>query len=562
MSTTNSKAQPRSRWPWQRSFQLRITAAFGSVFLLVLALLTLWIGRTVFQTYLDAAEHELEVEAFLAANALEDPLSGYAAEFEQFRRWEEDRQHETSDDNEDGDDESKNRSDDSVPAPALPAGAFLLPRLQNVAEVYARDSGANVTILDLAGVAVASSQRPPQEIPNQLARPEVQSALAGQEREDVRGDDATGALMLFAAAPIQQGSQVLGVVQMSQPLDEALAGARDLLLSVVLAALAALALFVALAAWLARQLVRPVRDMEEAALAAAAGDLTQRVPVQTADELGALAAAFNHMIDEVRATLERQRAFVANASHELRTPLTNIKLRAEAVRTLGADEPALTARYVAELEGETDRMTRIANDLLELSQIENGVRPAAAPQAVDLAQPLREAAAIMRLRAEQAKLTLQVAVPAALPLVTAHAEEIAEAVINLLDNAIKYTPAGGEVTLAAAATDSQIEIRVADSGPGIPAEDLPYIFDRFYRVDKVRSRQRGQLPGVGSGAGLGLSITKALVEQNGGAIAAAAAGDAGGMVFTIKFPMTAEAENLQSPISQSLNLVHSDGQTR
>jgi signal transduction histidine kinase len=377
------------------------------------------------------------------------------------------------------------------------------------------------------------------------------------------GDDATGALMLFAAAPIQQGSQVLGVVQMSQPLDEALAGARDLLLSVVLAALAALALFVALAAWLARQLVRPVRDMEEAALAAAAGDLTQRVPVQTADELGALAAAFNHMIDEVRATLERQRAFVANASHELRTPLTNIKLRAEAVRTLGADEPALTARYVAELEGETDRMTRIANDLLELSQIENGVRPAAAPQAVDLAQPLREAAAIMRLRAEQAKLTLQVAVPAALPLVTQRTpRKIAEAVINLLDNAIKYTPAGGEVTLAAAATDSQIEIRVADSGPGIPAEDLPYIFDRFYRVDKVRSRQRGQLPGVGSGAGLGLSITKALVEQNGGAIAAAAAGDAGGMVFTIKFPMTAEAENLQSPISQSLNLVHSDGQTR
>lgn len=540
MSTTDNNTSARSRWPWQRSFQLRITTAYGSVFLLVLALLTFWIGRTVFQTYLDAAEHELEVEAFLAANALEDPLSGYAAEFEQFRRWEEERQHETSDDDDDSDDESKQRSDDSALAPAA---ALLLPRLQNVAEVYARDSGANVTILDLAGVAVASSQRPPQEIPNQLARPEVQSALAGQEREDVREDDATGALMLFAAAPIQQGSQVLGVVQMSQPLDEALAGARDLLFSVTLAALAALALFVALAAWLARQLVRPVRNMEAAALAAAAGDLTQRVPVQTADELGALATAFNHMIDEVRAMLERQRAFVANASHELRTPLTNIKLRAEAVRSLGADEPALAARFVAELESETDRMTRIANDLLELSQIENGARAATPPQAVDLTESLREAAAIMRMRVEQAGLTLQVAVPTTLPQVTVHAEEIVEAVINLLDNATKYTPAGGEVTLAAAGTDSHLEVRVADNGPGIPAEDLPHIFDRFYRVDKVRSRQRGQLPGMGSGAGLGLSITKALVEQNGGAIEALPQ-PTGGMVFTIKFPTCSQKQTI------------------
>ncbi len=531
----NDSAHPRSRWPWQRSFQLRITAAFGGAFLLVLTLLTLWIGRTVFQTYLDAAEHELEVEAFLAANALEDPLSGYAAEFEQFRQWEDDRKHESSGDDDDSD-------DDSAPAPATATGALLLPRLQNVAEVYARDSGANVTILDLAGAAVASSQRPPQEIPNQLARPEVQSALAGEEREDVRADDATGAMMLFAAAPIQQGSQVLGVVQMSQPLDEALAGARNLLFSVAMTALAALALLVALAAWLARQLVRPVRNMEAAALAAAAGDLNQRVPVQTADELGALATAFNHMIDEVRAMLERQRAFVANASHELRTPLTNIKLRAEAVRSLGADEPSLAARYMTELESETDRMTRIANDLLQLSQIENEARTAPPVQAVDLAAPLREAAAIMQMRAEQAGLTLRVEVPAALPQVAVHAEEIAEAVINLLDNATKYTPAGGEVTLAAAVTGSDIEIRVADSGPGIPAEDLPRIFDRFYRVDKVRSRQRGQLPGVGSGAGLGLSITKALVEQNGGNIEALSQ-PAGGMVFTIKLPIIGETSN-------------------
>ena len=532
----STAAAPRSRWPWQRSFQLRIIFAYGSVFLLVLTLLTVWIGRTVYETYLNAAEHELEVEAFLAANALEDPLSGYAAEFEQYRRWEEDRAQETSDDRDDEETEGGQNAAANAPAPDNPVTTIMLPRLQNVAEVYARDSGAGVTILDVRGAALASSQRNPHEIPNQLARTEVQNALAGLEQEEVRPDDTTGALMLFAAAPIQQGTQILGVVQMSQPLDEALAGARDLLLSVVVAALVALALFVALAAWLARQLVRPVREMEVAALAAAGGDLNRQVPVQTADELGALASAFNHMVNEVRSTLERQRAFVANASHELRTPLTNIKLRAEAVRALGDEEPALSARYVAELESETDRMTRIANDLLELSHLENTARTEQPAHAVDMGPYLHEAAAIMQMRAELAGLNLQIAVASVLPPITVYPEQVAEAVINLLDNAIKYTPAGGEVSLQAEAGGGQLRIRVVDSGPGIPTEDLPLIFDRFYRVDKVRSRQRSQQRGVGSGAGLGLSITKALVEQNGGAITAAP-GSLGGMVFTLSFPV-------------------------
>ena len=192
----SSAATPRSRWPWQRSFQLRIIFAYGGMFLLVLTLLTAWIGRTVYATYLNAAEHELEVEAFLAANALEDPLSGYAAEFEQYRRWEEDRAQEASDDSDD--EEAEDGQNDGASAPALdnPATAIMLPRLQNVAETYARDSGAGVTILDVRGAALASSQRNPQEIPNQLARTEVQNALAGLEQEEVRPDDVTGELML------------------------------------------------------------------------------------------------------------------------------------------------------------------------------------------------------------------------------------------------------------------------------------------------------------------------------------------------------------------------------
>jgi len=528
----------RSRWPWQRSFQLRIIFAFGSVFLLVLTLLTVWIGRTVYQTYLDAAEHELEVEAFLAANALEDPLSGYTAEFDQYRNWAEAKDEDKHSDESHDDEEENNATpgEGQASAAANAPASIMLPRLQSVAEVYARDSETRVTILNVNGDALADSHHAAQAIPNQLAQPEVLSALAGMEREDVRADDQTGRLTLYAAAPIQQGATMLGVVQMSQRLEDAIADARSLLLSVIAAAVVAQALFVMLAVWLARQLVQPVREMETAAIAAAGGDLDRRVPVQTADELGALATAFNHMIDEVRDMLERQRAFVANASHELRTPLTNIKLRAEAVRSLGDEEPALTARYVAEIESETDRMTRIANDLLELSHLEGNNSATQPAPPVDLAAHLQRAAAIMQMRAEQAGLALTVAIASPLPPVSVHAEQVEEAVLNLLDNAIKYTPTGGRVLLEAEPGANELRIRVADTGPGIPAEDLPHIFDRFYRVDKVRSRQRGQPAGLGSGAGLGLSITKALVEENGGVISATPA-ETGGMVFEVSFPV-------------------------
>ena len=120
--------------------------------------------------------------------------------------------------------------------------------------------------------------------------------------------------------------------------------------------------------------------------------------------------------------------------------------------------------------------------------------------------------------------------------VAVHADQVVEAVINLLENAIKYTPSGGRVQLVIRPIDNRLQIRVEDTGPGIPAEDLPHIFDRFYRVDKARSRQRGSQNDLGSGAGLGLSITKALVEQNGGVIAAYPAAT-GGMVFAISFPL-------------------------
>ncbi len=315
------------------------------------------------------------------------------------------------------------------------------------------------------------------------------------------------------------------------------ADVRGLLLNLALATVAALLLFVLLAIWVARSLVRPVRTMEAVAKLVAAGDLSQQVPVTSADELGALATAFNHMIRELGTLLEQQRAFVANASHELRTPLTNIKLRVEAVRSLGVEDLALSERYLSEVESEADRMARMAADLLDLANLERRTASRVLPP-IDLTPVLHNAATMMSLRAERARLVLLRQLLPALPAAIVDPEEIEEAVINLLDNSLKYTPAGGQVTLRASVANGQLLIQVQDTGPGIPAADLPRIFDRFYRVDKVRSRSKGAGSGPGSGAGLGLSIAKQLIERNDGQIRVETSPEQG-TTFVLSFPAVA-----------------------
>jgi two-component system, OmpR family, sensor kinase len=533
---TATTPQPPARWPWQRSLQARILLTYGSIFVVILALLMFVIGRVVYQAQLTTAERALELEAFLAANALQDPLSGYASEFDAYARWE--QGHGLTG-------QVPQAAHDSDDHPAAPAGAAatasltqVSARLQQVADLYASDTDARVTILNPLGSAVADSAASFDAVPNQLDQAEVQAALNGLAQRAVRADPHTGEATLYVATPIHQGDRLLGLVQMSRPMRLVMARTRSLLLS--LAVLGVLALLVAtgLAVGLARRLVRPVQTLERAALAIAAGDLSQRVPVETADELGALARAFNVMVGALHRTLEQQRLFVANASHELRTPVTNIKLRSEALLGSAGNDPQVSQRFLAEIDSEADRLGRLAGALLDLSSLEEaGPRPL--PDPVDILPTVRSAAGMIQLRASDAGLTLVTELPAQLPLLRVAIDEVEAILVNLLDNALKYTPAPGEIRLSAQVSAGQCLLRVQDTGPGIPLEDQPQIFERFYRVDKARSRGAYRL-GTGSGAGLGLSIVKALVEQNGGTIRVDSAIGAG-TCFEIAFPVEASA---------------------
>ncbi|MCB0129191.1 MAG: hypothetical protein KDD78_00015, partial [Caldilineaceae bacterium] len=223
------------------------------------------------------------------------------------------------------------------------------------------------------------------------------------------------------------------------------------------------------------------------------------------------------------------------ASHELRTPLTNIKLRSEALRVmdLTADQ-AVATRFIGEIDTEADRLGRMATTLLDLSRLEAQTTDLPAPP-LDIAPLLLEMSRVIGVRMRAAALTYRARIPTQLPPICIAPADMEEILANLLDNAIKYTPAGGTVQLDAVADGARVRLVIADSGLGIPADDLPSIFDRFYRVDKARSRKAGG-DSVGSGAGLGLFLVKTLVERNGGTIVAASSPGAG-TTFTVHFPL-------------------------
>lgn len=514
------------RWPWQRSLQTRIVLTYSTIFVVVFTFFSLIVGQMVYARNLEAAEHNLEVQAFLAANALEDPLSGYAAEFDDFTH-----RTELSEDDESHDSSSEEDGEDQITPVVAPPPTS--PRLRQVALNYAGDTGSQVTILDPRGDVVADSLYANSEIDNQLAQVEVTAALNGVEQHDVRVNPQTGNLALYSAAPVQQAGKVLGMVQLNVPMADITASGRNLLLSMAMTGLLVLVVMTGLGIWFSRRLVHPVQVMERTAQAIAAGDLSQRVPVTSGDELGALAAAFNAMVEELRSLIEQQRRFVANASHELRTPLTNIKLRSEALVTMGKQNPALLDKYLGEIDSEADRLGRLANVLLDLSRMDDG--PIAPPsEPVDIRPVLLGVGDVMQLQAGRAGIDLALDLPADLPRLRVWPDQLEAVLVNLVDNAIKYTPAGGSVTVQARSLPELCQIRVTDTGPGIPAADLPHIFDRFYRVDKARSRRGQSDPGAGSGAGLGLSIVKTLVEQNRGVIRAES-GAGTGSTFVVEF---------------------------
>ncbi|MDP2989495.1 MAG: ATP-binding protein, partial [Kiritimatiellota bacterium] len=272
-------------------------------------------------------------------------------------------------------------------------------------------------------------------------------------------------------------------------------------------ALLAVAIALMLTFFLSRRISAPVKALTFAARRLGQGDLTQRVQFRDKGEVGELAQAFNSMADDLARAERLRRNMVADAAHELRTPLSNIRGYLEAIRD-GVIKPDTAA--IRSLDEEAALLARLVNDLQELNLAEAGeLKLHSRPE--DIAELIREAVNAVQLQTKAKGLSLSLELPDKLPAVKIDAHRVNQVLRNLIENAVAHTTKDGSIVITAKQQDSWVKVNVADTGEGIPAEDLPNIFERFYRADKSRTRATG-------GSGLGLTIARRLVEVHGGKI--------------------------------------------
>ncbi len=493
----------------RRSLTIRIILVNLTLVLLALGSLALWTGLRLQKSIIEEVEAELEVRSLIVANGLREPIQQQLAYEEAY--------YERKGEDHEGEDDDEEEDDHEVVFAPIGDRDF-----KAIVDSYAQEMNARVTILDPdLVVRYSSDSRVPLHVED--VHPEIVAAFQQRDDHDIRHDKWTGEDRLFVAAPILGKGEVLGLVQLSAPMDAIMDRVRAMWLTLFTATGVLTILFLLASIFLGEQITRPLHRLTAAAHRLASGDLSTRLEMDRQDELGELAAAFDHMAGEISQLLARERAFVANASHELRSPVTAIQLRAELLEMAAADD-ARRERYIREIRQESENLGQLLEQLLDLDRAQSAVAREAEP--IDIASCLRKMVDVMGPLARQAKLSLTAAIPESLPPVRIDPQDCEMVFRNLLDNAIKYTPAGGSVHLAAEGDADWVEVVVWDTGIGVPQQDLPRIFDRFYRVDKARDR---------TGSGLGLALVKDIVEKSGGHVQAQST-EGQGLSVTVRLP--------------------------
>ena len=279
-----------------------------------------------------------------------------------------------------------------------------------------------------------------------------------------------------------------------------------------------------IARWLARGMTQPLRDMAAAVRRMEVGDYAARVETRSRDEVGQLATAFNRMSAELELLERSRRDLVANVSHELKTPITAIRAHLENLAD-GIEQPDRETMQV--MLSQTERLGRLVDQLLDLSRLESGEVPLEL-EPMALATATEQVISEFSVGRAVTDISLTADVPDDL-WVEADRERIHQVLFNLVDNAVRFTPPGGAVTIRAWRDEDRVQIEVHDTGVGVAPEDLPRVFERFYRADPARSRDDG------GGTGIGLAIARSIVEGHGGRITASSQ-PGNGATFTFDLP--------------------------
>lgn len=306
---------------------------------------------------------------------------------------------------------------------------------------------------------------------------------------------------------------------------------REMLPALLIAGAAAFLISVFLALLIARSIAAPLRRIAMAAEEIARGNYDQELAISSPDEVRSLADSFNAMARQVKAARQAQRDFLANVSHDLKTPLTSIQGFSQALLDGAAGDEEVRRRAAQIVHDEAGRMARLVEDLLDLARIDAG-QVTLAREPVDLGELMHVCLEKFAPQAKEKGVKLEMELPP-LPRIIGDGDLLAQVFTNLIDNALKNTPSGGRVLISAESlsSDGFVRVHVSDTGTGIPPEDLPRIFERFYQVDKSRAGTRR-----GEGAGLGLAIAKEIVQAHGGQIKAESVLGLGTR-FTVSLPL-------------------------
>lgn len=496
--------------------------------------------------------------------------------------------------------------------------------LDALAKTLGLDIETRITIIALDGTVLGDSEENPQDMENHAARPEIKDALSAGSGESTRYSTTLGKKMMYVAVPVSYQGEVVGIARVSLPLTVVENLTRKITV-IIVTAMAITTVLVILAAWvIARITTRSIRKLTAASKQIASGELEQKIPIESGDEVGKLARAFNEMsfklkdlvetisgdrarlasildnmadgvivtdmdgkitlcnraadklfsikdaigkslievvrdheisellrrcqetgdsqdtqyesgkskkyiraiaipidnakpegvvilfqdLTDIRNLQTMRRELIGNISHEFRTPLASIKAMVETLNDGAIDDKEASTDFLTRIDGEIDRLTQMVAELTELSRIETG-KTELRLDGVNLNILIEEVANQLSPQAERQQLTVKKDLTPDLPTVPADAERVKQVIVNLTHNAIKFTSPGGSITVSSRFDDKYVTIDIADTGMGISREDLPHIFERFYKADKARAT---------GGTGMGLAIAKHVVEAHGGNI--------------------------------------------
>ena len=370
---------------------------------------------------------------------------------------------------------------------------------------------------------------------DELRFTEGRYAMLGEVSAALRGYNAAissyqdGAFHSRAAVPVIYRDMTIGCVYLYERDTDQAQLLTDIQRNLTSISLVICVVVLIMSGFFSRVLTRRVGELLRAIRIVREGEYGHRVDIRGRDELSQLAGEFNQLTGRLQTTEEVRRRFVSDASHELKTPLASIRLLTDSILQTDGMDPATVRDFVSDIGEEADRLTRISEKLLTLTRMDSAVAVETAP--VEVAPVVEKVVHMLSPLAKESAVTVETCLEADC-VVQATQDDLYQIAFNLVESAVKYNVPGGRVMVGLRAMGDLVLLTVEDTGVGIPEEDLPKVFDRFYRVDKARSRAAG-------GTGLGLSIVKDTARQHGGAVTVRSR-EEGGTCFQVAFPRWTE----------------------